>query len=246
MLNQMLFPTQIRMPLPRTIAVPPQRPAAAGPDGPSAASLARQWLAAAFDEIDYGLLLLAAEPCDAAGGVRVLHVNHVALTELDAAHPLLLVGDELHARRAHDAVALHDAVGSAQQRSLRRLLTFDGGAAPVSVSVVPLVGAAGDGRSAVLLLLGKQRVCEELTVQGYALSRGLTPAESRVLAKLCRGQSPDQIADESGVQISTVRTQIGSIRLKTGAGSISALVRQVSVLPPLMGVLRSAACRHAA
>ena len=40
-------------------------------------------------------------------------------------------------------------------------------------------------------------------------------------------------------------TQIGSIRLKTGAGSIGALVRQVSVLPPLMGVLRSAACGHA-
>jgi hypothetical protein len=34
------------------------------------------------------------------------------------------------------------------------------------------------------------------------------------------------------------RTQIGSIRAKAGAGSISELVRQVAVLPPLVGALR--------
>jgi DNA-binding CsgD family transcriptional regulator len=40
------------------------------------------------------------------------------------------------------------------------------------------------------------------------------------------------------VAVSTVRTQIGSIRAKAGAGSISELVRQVAVLPPLVGALR--------
>jgi len=35
-----------------------------------------------------------------------------------------------------------------------------------------------------------------------------------------------------------VRTQIGSIRAKTGAASIAELVRQVAVLPPLVGALR--------
>jgi hypothetical protein len=43
------------------------------------------------------------------------------------------------------------------------------------------------------------------------------------------------------VAVSTVRTQIGSIRAKTGAGSIRELVRQVAVLPPLVGALRGAA-----
>jgi len=37
-------------------------------------------------------------------------------------------------------------------------------------------------------------------------------------------------------------TQIGSIRAKTGAGSIRELVRQVARLPPLVGALRGAAC----
>jgi DNA-binding CsgD family transcriptional regulator len=48
------------------------------------------------------------------------------------------------------------------------------------------------------------------------------------------------------VAISTVRTQIGNLRLKTGAQSIRALVRQVAVLPPLMCALRrSVAAVHA-
>jgi hypothetical protein len=35
-----------------------------------------------------------------------------------------------------------------------------------------------------------------------------------------------------------VRSQIGSVRQKTGSSSIRALVRQVAVLPPVKGVLR--------
>jgi DNA-binding CsgD family transcriptional regulator len=43
------------------------------------------------------------------------------------------------------------------------------------------------------------------------------------------------------VAISTVRAQIGALRVKTGASSISALVRQLAVLPPLVGALRGTA-----
>ena len=49
-----------------------------------------------------------------------------------------------------------------------------------------------------------------------------------------------EVAAQLGVGIATVRSQIGSIRQKTGADSIRSLVRQVAVLPPLMGVLRHA------
>ena len=51
---------------------------------------------------------------------------------------------------------------------------------------------------------------------------------------------PNEIASRAGVAVSTVRTQIGSIRSKTGATSIRELVRQVAVLPPLVGALRGA------
>ena len=235
MLNQSSSPVQIR--IPPMLAWPvPQRRAADRVDG---AALTRQIFAAAFDETDNGTLFLSAEHCGTGVPLRVLHANQVALLELDEAHPLLLVGDELHVRHAHDAAALHDAVRNARLRNLRKLLRLDADGRPVSVSVVPLPGA-------VLLMLGKRQMCEELTVHGYAASCGLTPAESRVLAGLCRGESPERIAADLSVQISTVRTQIGSIRLKSGACSISALVRLVSVLPPLRGVLRASPCRQAA
>jgi DNA-binding CsgD family transcriptional regulator len=89
--------------------------------------------------------------------------------------------------------------------------------------------------------LGKRQMCEQLSVQGYARSVALTPAETRVLELVCAGVRPAEIAGQLRVAVSTVRTQIGSIRVKTGATSIRELVRQVAVLPPLVGALRGGA-----
>lgn len=193
------------------------------------------WLAATFDEIDYGMLVLT-DPS------HVVHVNHAARAELDREHPLQLLGRELRARRSQDVAPLHEALRSASQRGLRKLLTLGEGNQRVSVSVVPLVPSSGhEGETMTLMMLGKRRVCEELSVQGFARSNGLTAAETRVLVALCNGTPPGEAAVQLGVAISTVRTQIGNIRLKTGAESIRDLVRQVAVLPPLMGVLRGVA-----
>jgi DNA-binding CsgD family transcriptional regulator len=134
---------------------------------------------------------------------------------------------------------LYDALAAAQ-RGLRKLVTLGEGEHRVSLSVVPLPAAAGS-RPVTLLVLGKRQVCEQLSVQGYARAVSLTPAETRVLELLCSGVQPTVIAARQGVAVSTVRTQIGSIRAKTGAGSIRELVRQVAVLPPLVGALRNGA-----
>ena len=190
------------------------------------------WLAATLDEVDYGMLLLT-------DGTQAVHVNHAAREELDAAHPLHLVGREIRARHSQDAGPLAEALNAAR-RGLRKLLTLGDGAQRVSVSIVPLAPSQEGVGPATLLMLGKREVCEVLSVQGFARSYSLTGAETRVLAALYRGTPPRDIAVQLGVQISTVRTQIGNIRLKTSAPSIRALVRQVAVLPPLMGVLRGA------
>jgi DNA-binding CsgD family transcriptional regulator len=202
-----------------------------GPDRRAAQPAARHWLAATLDEIDYGMLLLTEDG-------RVLHVNHAARAELDATHPLQLFGDQLRARGAHDLLPMADALNAAARRGLRKLLTLGSGAQRVSVSIVPLVVKGGASGPVTLVMLGKRQVCGSLSVQGFACSHGLTAAETRVLAALCKGAPPNRIANEVGVAISTVRTQIGNIRLKTGAESIRALIQQVAVLPPLMGVLR--------
>lgn len=199
---------------------------------PAAAETERSapWLLPALDEVDYGMLVVQER--------RVLHLNHAARRELDSRHALQLLGGELRAQRPEDVAPLHDALGAAQ-RGLRKLLTLGDGAQRVSVAVVPLWLGAG-AAPAALLMLGKSRVCQPLSLQWFARSHGLTPAESRVLEELCEGREPREVADSFGVGLATVRTQIGSIRAKTGADSIRDLVRQVAVLPPMLSTLRLA------
>lgn len=190
-----------------------------------------RWLMAALDELDYGIVLLF-------DGAHVVHINEAARIELDDRHPLQMLGNELSARLPRDVFALYEAVTAAASRGLRRLLILGEEPRRASVSIVPL-DAADSGPRAVLVTLGKRAVSETLSIHGFAKSHGLTSAETRVLVALCGGHPPLEAARQLGVAISTVRSQIGSIRAKTGAESIPALVRQVAVLPPVMGVFLS-------
>jgi DNA-binding CsgD family transcriptional regulator len=196
-------------------------------------TLRTHWYELMLDEIDYGVLLLGRDAV-------VLHMNHAARCELDAQHPLQLLGRQLRAADAEDAARLQQAVQAAQLRGLRRLLLLGPDGHRVAVSVVPLQAGPG-GQVATQLSLAKRQVCGELGVQWFARSYGLTLAETRVLEALSEGLQPNDIATRFGVGISTIRSQIGSIRAKTRSDSIGALVRQVAVLPPLVGALRSLA-----
>lgn len=203
----------------------------AGPERRSTASLQQRQLAQMVDAIDYGMVLMA--DCE-----RVAMANKAARRALDDKHPLMLLGDELHARTAADAQRLRDAILGAAERGLRRLLQLGDGLSRVSVAVVPLAAQGNEPRNGVALLLGKRQVCEELTVDWFARAHGLTLAETAVIRGLCADLTPQEIAERQGVGLATIRTQIGSIRTKTGAGSIRALVRQVALLPPLVNALQ--------
>ncbi len=204
------------------------------------------WLKAALAEIDYGVLLL-----DDDG--RVVHANPVAHAETRSDHPLQLAGDRLRTRDVRDASVLHAAIEGASRRGLRKLISLRMATGElVSLSVVPLAGIseAGSGaavdlhpRNAVLVMLGKRRVGGELAIESFARIHGLSSGETRVLLALNAGLQPTELACRHGVAIATVRTQIGSIRAKTGASSIRNLLRQLTTLPPLQGILhREAGC----
>ena len=81
---------------------PPPRRAELAPLGTDSPLLAR-WYELMLDEIDYGVLLLGSD-------AQVLHINHAARCELDAQHPLQLLGRQLRARDPADVVRLHDAL----------------------------------------------------------------------------------------------------------------------------------------
>jgi DNA-binding CsgD family transcriptional regulator len=192
------------------------------------------WLRCMLDEIDHGMLLLGAN-------AQVIYCNHAARLALDGQLALQLLGSTLRARQPQDVAPLYDALSGAQ-RGRRKLLTLGDGAQRLSVSLVPMPGFELPGHTATgsltLLVLSKQHFCQTLSVQAFARGANLTPAETRVLEMLCDGALPNQIAKQAGVAVCTVRSQIGSIRTKTGTASIGELVRQVSLLPPMLSALR--------
>ncbi|CAD5373230.1 HTH luxR-type domain-containing protein [Rubrivivax sp. A210] len=179
------------------------------------------WLARVLDEVEQALLLLGPD-----GGV--LHLNRAAREQIDAHHPLQLQDGWLRLRRPQDVAPLFDALAAAH-RGQRQQLQVGAGERRIAVSLLPLGPAPG----AVLMLLPRPVGSEPPALAGYARSIGLTPAERRVLAHLCRGLRPAQIAAEQGVSLSTVRTQIGHIRAKAGADSVRELMRRVALLPPV-------------
>jgi DNA-binding CsgD family transcriptional regulator len=204
----------------------PPSPAAAhaAKSGPGAAGMANGLAAALMDQIECGLLA-----CDGQG--RLLHANRAALRELDSARALMLVGRALHCPgelQAEFAAALHDAAH--RQRS--RLLWVGQGEQQLMVVATPVRGE-DVGIPAALLMMGRRNLCSPLGLEMLALQHGLTLAERRVLRALIANHSARQIASDHGVAVSTVRTQIMSIRAKVGVRNIDALLLRAAQVPPV-------------
>ena len=186
-------------------------------------------LARLLDVVDYGMLLVLDEGC-------VIFANQVARAEMDDAHPLQLLGRQLRARCPRDVVSLHTALHGALYRAKQALLKLgDTAGKAIHIAVVPV---GSEDEHAAAIVFGKKRVCEDLSSDAFARQHGLTLAEARVLRHLCSGERPQDIAYGLGVKLSTVRSQIGSIRAKTDARDIGAIVQRVARLPPLPCVTR--------
>ena len=60
-----------------------------------------------------------------------------------------------------------------------------------------------------------------------------------MLQALCNGAKPKEIAHQCSVAISTVRSHICSIRIKTQTANIRELVDRVAVLPPITPAMKA-------
>ncbi len=70
-------------------------------------------------------------------------------------------------------------------------------------------------------------------VQAYARLHHLSPAETRVLQRLALGESSGAAAQALGVSAATVRSQVISLRRKTGQASVIQLLRAIARMPPV-------------
>lgn len=202
-------------------------------DEDDAAEVLTFWLADVLDQVDYGVLLLL-------DGSTVLHINQAAQKQLNAQHPLQVVGGTLRVREAADLMALHTAMVAARQGQ-HRMVHMGRGEAGVDMAVKPIGPLDLGGPRATLLTLNRPALATPLAVQMFAHAHGLTPTETRVFEALSRGLDPHEVCTELGVDMTTVRTHISAIRCKVGVDSVSEVVRRVAVLPPVVGVLRGMA-----
>ncbi len=194
-------------------------------------TLLQNLLRAALNQVDYGLAVVNTD------NRQLLFANSIAQAALqpDSAQQsgLCVKAGQLFSRRAADAEALNLALQRTKvgQRGLLQLpLRGDalGHSTDNAVAVMPL---ASPGFA--LLAFAKQQLCDTTTVTLFARDKGLTSAEGQVLAQVCKGLRPQEIATRQGVQVSTVRTQLRAIRQKTASVSVRELIEKVSVLPPV-------------
>lgn len=150
---------------------------------------------------------------------------------LGPAGPLAIVNGRLRARRPASDSRLQDLLHTAGCG-----VDDHGGAMwlPVaeaqSLRLVATPWREG-GRRRVVILIDGDETPDPSTAQLLADLYGLSAAEARTAAALAQGQSPAEIAEDRGVSLATVRTQIHQALGKCEVRSITELVRLAMTLP---------------
>ncbi len=189
--------------------------------------LPSELLVSMLDEMDYGVLLVDAQ-------LHIRHANHLARYELNAGQVLRKVDGQLYTAQAHHQAELVQAAWRAEMGH-RSMIEVGSDHTKFSLAVVPL---KHDAQNAILVVCGKRQNGESLSMQFFANATKLSRGEVTVLQGLCEGLKAEDIASHNGVCVSTVRSQIISIRQKTGTHNIRDLVKRVAALPPMVPALR--------
>ena len=182
-------------------------------------------MALLIDELAHGVLVI-----DAKG--RIFHANPAARRELARGFILNASHGELKVVSSTDAAALQLALGKAVDGK-RSLLKLTGSGADVALAVMPLNWQAGAPCERMALFLSRPAVCDSGVFGSFARGHGLTHTEEQVLASLCRCLSTPEIARQMKVAVSTVRSHVRSLCIKTASSGVRELVNRVAILPPI-------------
>ena len=201
----------------------------------AAASLHQCLRTALLDEIALGLIV-----CDGHGQLQF--VNPAADQELASGCVLSRLGHSLRCTGTNSS-ALDGALRKAATKGVRQLLTLANGGDSLMVAVVPLAMDSGP-EPLLMLVLGRRGACSVLGLEMLSGVYGLTLAERRVLCGLVADISPRDIAASGGVSLSTVRTQVASIRTKFGVRNIEGVLIRVAEVPLVPSALRRQAAQQ--
>jgi DNA-binding CsgD family transcriptional regulator/PAS domain-containing protein len=188
--------------------------------------------ASALDKIPHGCVLLAADG-------KVLFANAIARDLTLAGDGLALSGCGLRARLTRDEALLQQLIYAARparnghlRSGGRGTMMRAAGRKPVVVQTVPLtshwLGETFPGSTLVLIIDVERmaRTCRRALQELY----GLTPAEAALAVRIPGSQGLQKLANELGVSLSTVRTQLQRTFEKTGTHRQAELVQLLSEL----------------
>lgn len=177
-----------------------------------------------LDALDFGVAML--DPA-----ARVLYANQSVHAMAAAPSMTRWLGSLPTRVTAHEPLApLVHACAHGQGGGM----VLGDGATPLLALALPLENATSQPHAqpgACMLLLARhgQAAVPDFVMRIF----GLSPAEARLLPLLLRGCTPQQIAQELGVKVTTVRSQLSSVFAKTGATRQQDLIRLLGRVPPV-------------
>jgi DNA-binding CsgD family transcriptional regulator len=162
---------------------------------------------------------------------HVLETNPLASEILRQEDGLQIRDGQLTAMRSFDSAKLAASIAGRTSVAAdgHLLIGRRGGARPHAVTIAPLDGGSDGPRAQrivmVLIVNPDWQTPSERSVCAFF---GLSPAESRLAAALMQGRKLADIARDSGVEVTTLRTQLSSILRKVGVERQVDLVRVLS------------------
>lgn len=190
----------------------------------------------ALDEVDYALMLFRRDQ-------TFWHGNHLARAMLGRGDRLFLEQGRLQARAPAHQQALHTGFARATQgiRCLLDIPAIQGASSDSAVALVPMGHPAEWPNQAVpvLLIACRPALCAPLSLRFFAQAHGLTRTEEGVLADLVQGREVEDIAHQRQMAVSTARSHVKQLRLKTRSTSMRELLNKVAVLPPVVSAVRT-------
>ena len=192
-------------------------------------------LALLVDELAHGVMIVNTQGW-------ILHANRAALGALQRGVGLATTHGGLKLKSVSDPSRLTQALEQAASGK-RSLTRFEGTGGSTNLAVVPLNRQSAGPCDRIALLLSREETCEPTLFAAFAQSHRLTRTEEQVLQLLCRCLSAPEIAIQMKVAVSTIRSHVRSLCVKTSSHGVRQLINLVSALPQLAPTLTAPAHR---
>ena len=167
---------------------------------------------------------------------RLLLANRSASRLLDSGDGLALSHGRITASRREQVDHLRDLVDGictgmgVSEDEGAGVMTIEraDGVRPLTIKVAPVqMNSSDDGSRVAAVFIRDLEIRQSVPPEVVAKLFGLTFAEARVVAELVKGKRPQEVADDLGVSLNTVRNQLKQIFSKTNTGRQSELISLV-------------------